>query len=89
MLVVPLYSFLFLYFAFLIVFFIFAVINLSHLRHTGAISLISFFVTFLIGALTIFTFYITYVSLMNVDWKQPVTLWNNDWATNNLNITPQ
>jgi len=87
MITIPLYIILFIYLAYILVLGILAFVDLANLFRNGALTFVSFMMTFLVIALTIFTLYFTYSFLMNVDWQQTLTIWNNDWITNVLNPT--
>jgi hypothetical protein len=82
----PLYALLIIYAIFIVVFLIFAIINLSHLRHTGAMTTASLIVTIIIGAMTTLTFYGTYYLLSDIDWTQTVALFENGINTNIFSI---
>jgi len=79
MITVPLYFFLFVYYIFLFFFFLFIFVNISHLVHTGALTITSFFVTVIMIALTTAVFIGTYQFLLNADWQYPVMIWNSSW----------
>jgi len=85
MVTIPLYIILFIYLAYLAVIFLFSYVNLSHLFRNGALTVISFLITFLVIVLAITTLYFTFVFLSGTDWTQPLTLWNNNWISNILN----
>lgn len=84
--VVPLFYFLIVYGIFLIIFTIFSIINLAHLHHTGALTFISFLFTLLMTALTVATFFFTYILLAPTDWQTPVTLFSSQWISNIFNF---
>lgn len=84
---IPLYTMLFIYFAFLAVVFIFGYINVTHIFHSGSLTFVSFAFTFFIGAFTIVNLFYTSSLLFNVDWQQPLTVWNSSWITTALNLT--
>ena len=69
MVTIPLYTILFLYFAFLLVFLIFSIFNFYHIVMSGSFTLTSFMFSFMTFALVVFTFYFTYQLLIDVDWK--------------------
>lgn len=81
---IPLYIILFIYLIYISILGIFSFINFSHLHHNGALTLVSFCVTFLIISLVATTIFFTFMFLNGVDWKMPLTLWNNDWISNTL-----
>lgn len=85
MISIPLYTILFIYFAFVAVILIFSSINLSHLLHGGAITLVSFIFTLFIFSFTIANFLLTYNLLHSTDWQQMLVIWNNDWINLNFN----
>ncbi len=85
MFTIPLYVILFIYLAYLIIVAGFTYVNFSHLFHSGAITIVSFSVTVLVGFLAVIIAYVSFVSLIGVDWQQPLTLWNNEWISNALN----
>ncbi len=80
---IPLYIFLFLYFAFLFVFAFFSVTNLLHMFQTGGLTLLSFVVTFVVGAIVIYTLFLTWYLLQGTDWQQIISLdiWDNSSDT--------
>jgi len=80
MITIPLYIVLFIYLAYISVLGIFSFINLSHLFHNGALTLISFLMSCMTIGLVAFTLYLTFASLVGTNWQQPLTLWNNDWV---------
>jgi len=82
MLTIPLYVFLFIYFAFLAIFAAFSIMNFYHIVMTASFTLSSFVMTFIIFALTVLTLYFTWSLLVDVDWRIPVTLFNSDWLIN-------
>ena len=79
MISIPLYIFLFVYFAFLAIVAVFLFVDLLHIFQTGTLSIISFIATIL--ALGIFTaiLFATWYFIQNVDWQQTLTIWNSDW----------
>lgn len=79
MISIPLYIFLFIYFAFLAIVAVFLFVDLLHIFKTGTLSIISFIATIL--ALGIFTaiLFATWYFLQNVDWQQTLIIWNSDW----------
>ena len=85
MITIPLYVILFIYLAYLVVVGVFTFINFSHLFHSGSLTLVSFSVTLLVAALAAATLFFTFIFLSEVDWQQPLTLWNNEWISNTLN----
>lgn len=70
MLTVPLYIILFLYFAFLLVFLIFSILNFYHIIMAGSFTLASFIFSFFTFTLAVLTLYFTYYLLADVDWQQ-------------------
>lgn len=84
MLTIPLYFILFIYLAYLMIISAFTYVNFSHLFHGGALTIVSFLVTLLIGVLAVVTLYLTFIFLIGVDWNQPLTLWDNAWISNAL-----
>ncbi len=81
---IPLYIILFIYLAYISILGIFSFINFSHLYHNGALTVVSFFTTFLIITLVVATIFFTFILLNEVDWRQPLTLWNSDWVSSAL-----
>jgi|GEM_PF-1114188 len=78
----PLYIFLFIYIFFLIIFSIFAFINIAHIVQTGSMTFTSFCVTFLTLILTVFVFFATWWLLKDVDWQTQAMVWNSEWIGN-------
>jgi len=79
MLAIPLYVFFFIYLAFLIFYFSFALIDIGHLVRTGALTGVSFVFAFIFIALTILILGLTWGFLAGTAWQQPVIIWNNAW----------
>lgn len=77
----PVYTLLFLYLIFLTIFAIFSIVNVYHVVVTGTFTLASFFITFFVSVLTVITLYFTWHLLKDIDWQQPMTLFNSDWIT--------
>jgi len=67
---IPLYIFLFIYFAFLAVFCFFSIMNILHMFQTGGLTFFSFLVTFAVSAVSIYVIFFTYAFLRDVDWQQ-------------------
>ena len=49
---------------------------------SASFTLVSFFMSFFVFALTILTLYFTVQLLVGVDWQTPVTLLNATWFRN-------
>lgn len=79
MLEISLYSFLFIYFGLLVVFFIFAMINFYHIITTASFTFASFVISFFLFAFTILTLYATWYLLLDVNWQTTVPLFNIEW----------
>lgn len=79
MLTIPLYIFLFIYFGFLLFCLFFVAVDIGNLFRTGTFTLASFFATFLFLAFVAIVIWATYTLLVDIDWQQPVLLWNNAW----------
>lgn len=75
----PLYVFLFIYFAFLAIFALFVVINFFHIYSSGTLTLVNFCVTVSIAAITVFILFATFQSLQGTDWQQTLHLFNPQW----------
>ncbi len=86
MITISLYSLLFAYFAFLILFAVFAAVNLSHLFHTGALTFTSFVITIIMGVVVLLIFYATWYLLQDINWQAPLTVWNSGWFGSSGNI---
>lgn len=86
MISVPIYIFLFIYFAFLAVFVFYSLVNIYHLVSTGALTMVSFVATFFVSALSVIVLFFTWQFLQNADWQQPITIWNNEWISFNSNL---
>lgn len=84
MIEIPLYIFLFIYFALLIVCFIFSLVNFYHIINTASFTMSSFIISFFIFSLTILTLYSTWYLLSGTNWQNIVTLFNSDWLNNIL-----
>jgi len=86
MIILPLYIFLFIYFAFLLVFLFFAIVNTLHMMQTGGISMVSFFVTFLVFVIVCVTFFLTWFFLQGTDWQQTIKIFDNAWISNTISL---
>lgn len=87
MITIPLFVILFIYLLYLVVIGVFTYVNFSHLFHNGALTILSFTVTLLVTVSAAVILFLTFATLAEVDWKQPLTLWNNDWISNTLNLS--
>jgi len=85
MVIIPLYTLLFVYFLFLAIFAVFLLINFYHIVMTASFTLSSFLVTFIIFALTVLTLYFTWQFLSEVDWQATLTVFNSSWFTDLFN----
>jgi hypothetical protein len=81
---VPLYFFLFIYFAFLIIFIIFSIINIGHIFATASYTITSFVFTIITLAMTLAIFFFTWVLLQSVNWTQLVKIFDTGWFTSVL-----
>lgn len=89
MISIPLYIFLFIYFAFLIFVAVFLFVDLLHIFQTGTLSFVSFLATLLtLGVFTAILF-ATWYFLQNVDWRQGLIIWDNEWLRNVLRLPGQ
>lgn len=79
MLIVPLYTLLIAYVAFLAIFFIFFITNLLHILLTGTTTFFSLIITFIILAASILTIYAAWYFLQDTVWTQTITLININW----------
>ena len=75
----PLYILFFLYLIFLAIFAGFSIVNIYHVVATGTFTLPSFLITFFISALTVVTLYFTWYLLQDINWQQPMTLFDSAW----------
>ncbi len=83
MLTIPLFVILFLYLFFLVLFFVFMAVNLYHIIGSGAATFASFFVTFILLGISVLLLYGTWIHIPDVEWRQPLVLFNTDWFGNN------
>ncbi len=84
MLSIPLYLLLFFYLLFLVLFFVFMAVNLYHIIGSGSATFASFFVTFILLAVSALLLYGTWVNMPDIDWRQPLVLFDSGWfGTNN------
>lgn len=74
MIEISLYLLLGTYAILLVIFFIFAIINLYHLLAFGFISFESFFMTFILIAGIILILFITYKLGIEIDWSKSITI---------------
>lgn len=86
MLSIPLYYFLFAYFAFLAIFATLIFINLSHLFHTGTLTMFSFLITLFVLAFAAIVIWATWNFLGDVNWQQNAIQWEFSSSGNNLNL---
>jgi len=70
MIEIPLYIMLIIYAVFVVIFLIFALINIYHMVTFGFISFESFFMTFLLLAGTILILFTTYTYAQEIDWEE-------------------
>ncbi|MFH1947067.1 MAG: hypothetical protein ABIJ23_02840 [Candidatus Magasanikbacteria bacterium] len=84
MLTIPLYTFLFLYLIFLVIFVAFAIINFYHIVMTASFTLASFIITFFTFTLTVLTLYFTWQVISTVNWQADVLLFNTEWLTGSV-----
>lgn len=70
MMEIPLYSLLFIYIFFLAFFAVFSLINLYHIIMTASMTMVSFFMTFLVMAGGILIIYATWYFLQDMNWQQ-------------------
>ena len=81
MLTLPLYSSLLLYATFLLGVLGFFIVNIGNLARTGTFTFISFLATFFFLTAAALIVWGTWQLLQNIDWQQPVTLWNSGWIS--------
>ena len=62
------------YAIFLIVFLVFAIVNVYHLIHYGQTTKVSFGVTFVFFAMTALILFLTWKGLQGVDWTYPIDI---------------
>ncbi len=84
MLTIPLYTFLFLYLIFLVIFVAFAIINFYHIITTASFTLASFIITFFTFTLTVLTLYFTWQVISTANWQTDVLLFNTEWLTGSV-----
>ncbi len=84
MLTIPLYTFLFLYLIFLVIFVAFAIINFYHIVTTASFTLASFIITFFTFTLTVLTLYFTWQVINTANWQADVLLFNTEWLTGSV-----
>lgn len=83
MLSIPLFFFLFIYFAIVAFLLVFLFVCLYHIVTTGEFTIPSFAMTaFTFGAVA-FTLILTWVFLAkaNIDWRAPLNIFNTNWTT--------
>lgn len=71
---ISLYTFLIVYGALVLIFLIFAIINLLHLFAFGFLNFESFFMTFIFLGGIILILFITYKLGLKIDWSQTLSL---------------
>ena len=79
MLAFPLYLLLFVYLVFLAIFAVVMVANFYHIISTDTLTLPSFSITFFVLAATVLTLYGTWFLLQDIDWREPISLFNTEW----------
>ena len=82
MITIPLYTILFAYLLFLLIFVIFFLVNAGHLAHTGTFTFVSFTATFLFMALAVVILWLTWYLLSGVNWQEPLITLNLPGLTN-------
>lgn len=85
MISIPLFIFLFIYLAFLCVFFIFAFIHIYHIFASASFTLASFTVALFTMVVTLYTLYFTFQLLVDVNWTYDVVLFNSAWFSGGPN----
>ncbi|MFH1789916.1 MAG: hypothetical protein ABH832_02505 [bacterium] len=81
MITVPLYAFLFIYLAFLVLFAIFSIVNIMHIITTGSYTFASFVITLITLVITLLIFFFTIRLLVGVNWQQEVVIFNGEWVS--------
>jgi len=84
MIIIPLYFILFIFIGYTIILGGFYLINFLHIVKGGAINFISLLFTLFIGFCVISILYFAAYLLKDVDWKTPVTIWDNQWVSNSI-----
>ena len=87
MITIPLYIFLFLYFAYLALFGLFIFVNILHLFQAGALTLFTLTMTVILFAATVLIIFSTWTLLSGADWRAPLTVWNSDWIKGITGLT--
>lgn len=87
MITIPLYSFLIIFFIYLVIFGLFFLINFGHLFQTAALTFTSFFVAILLIAASLVVLWGTWYFLSDVNWQQSVTVFDTAWFGNILSFT--
>jgi len=78
---VPLALFLYAYFLLIGLFLIFFFIDIRHLFFTGSITMLSFFITFIVLARAVLSIFFTWQFLGGVDWQQNIKLFDQAWLS--------
>jgi hypothetical protein len=86
MLTVSLYIFLLVYFAFLALFTIFAIINIAHIIHTNSFTFCGFLMTLFTFIATILVLWTTIYLLSGANWQQQITIFDSTWISNVFNF---
>lgn len=87
MVTVPLYTFFFLYLAFLVIFAIFSFVNIMHIIATSSYTLTSLIFTLATLIMTLFIFFTTWQLLQGVDWQLTVKIFDTSWFTNIFSLS--
>jgi len=56
------------------------------MMQTGGISMVSFFVTFLVFVIACVTFFLTWFFLQGTDWQQTVKIFDSAWVSNTMSL---
>jgi hypothetical protein len=86
----PLYIFILIYFAVVLISAIIFYVAYNHLRSTGTFKKGALFTTLALGVLFILVLIVTFAELSGADWFEPVSLWDNFWLNgSSFSIFPQ
>lgn len=86
MLTIPISVFLIIYFVILVLLAIFFAVNFFHILLTGTTTFSSFVATIFVFAAVALVLFGTWYFLRGIDWSQTITIWDNSWFSQTLNV---
>jgi|GEM_PF-1242628 len=74
MIIIPLYIFLFVYFALIFVSLIYVIFNFYHLFRFGSLETMTVFASFLFLAILIIIVFCSYQEIIKINWQNPIVV---------------